>query len=65
MIPFVPHLANEALEQTNANKIEWPKYNEKLLLEEKIIFVIQINGKKRSIIETQRGINRRFDEFKS
>ena len=57
MIPFVPHLANEALEQINANKIEWPKYNEKLLIEEKIIFVIQINGKKRSIIETQRGIN--------
>ena len=56
MIPFVPHLANEALEQINANDIEWPKYDEKLLIEEKINFVIQINGKKRSIIETKRGI---------
>ncbi len=56
MIPFVPHLANEALEQINSKDIEWPTYDEKLLIEEKINFVIQINGKKRSIIETKIGI---------
>jgi len=56
MMPFVPHLASEALEQINTNDIEWPKHDEKLLIEEKINYVIQINGKKRSIIETKRGI---------
>ena len=48
MMPVIPHFANECISllKTNA-KIEWPKINENLLIEEKINFVIQINGKKR------------------
>ena len=37
--------------------INWPKYDEKLLIEEIIPFVIQINGKKRGLIEKKRDIS--------
>ena len=55
MIPVIPHFANECISllKTDA-KIEWPKINENLLIEEKINFVIQINGKKRGLIKTNR-----------
>ena len=57
MMPVIPHFANECISllKTNA-KIEWPKINENLLIEEKINFVIQINGKKRGLIQTNRDI---------
>ena len=35
----------------------WPEIDEKLLLEEKVKIVIQINGKKREIIETAKDIS--------
>ena len=47
MMPVIPHFANECLSLLKINdKIEWPKINKDLLVEEKINFVIQINGKK-------------------
>ena len=53
--PFVPHFASECLEKFSKFKKdnnEWPKANEKLLAEEKVKIVVQINGKKREILET-------------
>ena len=50
MTPIIPHFANECLEKLNAKKIKWPKYDEKLLKEDIINIVIQINGKKRGLI---------------
>ena len=35
---------------------EWPDYDEKLLIEEQINYVIQINGKKRALILGKRDI---------
>ncbi len=56
MIPIIPHLANECLKRINYNVIEWPEYDETLLVEDIIPYVIQVNGKKRAIIEAKRDI---------
>ena len=56
MIPIIPHFANECLKKINFNKIFWPEYDESLLVEDIIPYVIQINGKKRAIIEGKRDI---------
>ena len=57
MLPIVPHLANECLKILNINNLEWPDYDEKLLIEEQINHVIQINGKKRALILSERNIS--------
>ena len=56
MIPIIPHLANECLKRINYNVTEWPKYDETLLVEDIIPYVIQINGKKRAIVKAKRDI---------
>ena len=49
--PVLPHLTNECLEELKINEnLEWPNFDEKYLVEDKIEYVIQINGKKRSLI---------------
>ena len=50
--PVMPHFASECLEIIGFNNknIEWPKFKEKFVQDEKINIVIQINGKKRGII---------------
>jgi leucyl-tRNA synthetase len=50
LLPLTPHLAHECCEKIN-KKLYWPKYDPKLLKEEKTIIVIQVNGKKRGMIE--------------
>ena len=51
MQPVIPHFANECLNLINIKDIKWPKFDEKLTKEETINLVIQINGKKRGLIE--------------
>jgi len=51
--PIVPHLSNECLEMISSKKLTWPKYDPSLLREEKIKIVIQINGKKRGLVESK------------
>ena len=58
MMPIIPHFANECLEKVSSNiSLEWPKINKELLIESNINFVIQINGRKRGILEVQKDIN--------
>ena len=58
MMPIIPHFANECLEMIGKNiSLEWPDVNKELLIENNVNFVIQINGKKRGIIETRKGIS--------
>ena len=54
MSPFVPHFSNECLENFDQTTIEWPKISEDILFNENINFVVQINGKKRGILNTKR-----------
>ena len=56
MLPIIPHLANECLKKINYNITGWPKYDETLLVEDIIPYVIQVNGKKRAVIEAKRDI---------
>ena len=56
--PVIPHLSNEALNDIDSNQnILWPIHNDLLLTEEETIYVIQINGKKRGLIQTVPNIN--------
>ena len=58
LIPFVPHLAHECLEQLNEKNINvWPEFNNKLNLDKKIKMAIQINGKTRDIIEVKKDLD--------
>ena len=53
MSPVIPHFANECLSKLKIkNRTEenaWPKINKNILIENKVNFVIQINGKKRGV----------------
>ena len=57
MTPVIPHFAYECLDQLNIKKIEWPNYNSKILVEDTINVVIQINGKKRGLVQSKRGVS--------
>ena len=58
MLPIVPHLASECLTQiSDSEKFEWPKVDRRFLESKKCNIVIQINAKKRAIIETENGIS--------
>ena len=37
-------------------KLEWPKYNLSIINDDEIKIVVQINGKKRSILSIKKGI---------
>ncbi|MDC1192037.1 leucine--tRNA ligase [Candidatus Pelagibacter ubique] len=56
MNPFIPHFSNECLNTINENKINWPKISKKDLIEENINIVVQINGKKRTILNVKRDV---------
>ena len=58
MMPLIPHFASECLQDLKDNSIQkWPKADKKFLDEENINFVIQINGKKKLILNTSKGIS--------
>ena len=50
LMPLVPHLAHECCEQLNKN-FYWPEYDLSLLEEENCTIVIQVDGRKRGILE--------------
>ena len=50
LVPLVPHLAYECCEKIN-KKFYWPRYNPKLLKDENCTIVIQVNGRKRGVLE--------------
>ncbi len=57
MLPIIPHFASECLKIFNFQEIYWPTYDEKLLKENIVPIVIQINGKKRSLINAEQDIS--------
>jgi len=57
MMPLIPHFASQCLEEIkNTDKLDWPKTDKKYLINEKIEYVVQINGKKRTTIDTSEDI---------
>jgi len=58
MLPVVPHLASECLESLKIKNInKWPNVDEKYLKSSNFNIVIQINGKKRLVVNVNEGIN--------
>ena len=58
MMPMAPHFANECISKLNdKTQIKWPSVDKAMLLEENIKYVIQINGKKRGLIDASRDIS--------
>ena len=56
--PIIPHFSLECLKKIDEKSIPiWPDYDEKLLIENIIPFVIQINGKKRLVMEVERNLS--------
>jgi leucyl-tRNA synthetase len=65
--PFVPHFCEEFWQRLKNNesiiKATWPKYDPKMLIEEMITIVVQVNGKLRSKLEVSADISE--DELKN
>ncbi len=59
--PFAPHLSEELWEKIGflglCSQQKWPIFNESANKEEKIILIVQVNGKFRDKIEAQNNIN--------
>ena len=54
-MPVVPHFANECLDNLGLNKeLRWPSYDNKLIEEKNTLIVIQINGKKRFLLQAKK-----------
>ena len=53
MLPLTPHIASECMEELKIENIrDWPKIDKRIInTDDKLKIVVQINGKKRSIIE--------------
>ena len=51
LAPFAPHLASELLTTLDEEKIDWPQYNEKLVVDGTVKIGVQVNGKLRGEIE--------------
>lgn len=61
LAPITPHLSEELWQmlehKESVFKTKWPKFNSKLVQDEKITLAIQVNGKLRGTIEVDRGIS--------
>ena len=60
--PFLPHLSSECLSQVSKIKTinqNWPLVKEEFLINEKVKLVVQINGKKREVLEVKKDTNKK------
>ena len=56
--PVIPHFASECLSDINSKEIiKWPEYDKSALEKKEVNFVIQINGKKRNVLNTKKDID--------
>tara|TARA_B100001758_G_scaffold247380_1_gene264964 strand:- start:840 stop:3374 length:2535 start_codon:yes stop_codon:yes gene_type:complete len=55
--PVIPHFSSECLDELKVKEYSWPSIDKKFLIEENVPIVVQINGKKRGIIEVEKDIN--------
>ena len=60
MSPVIPHFANECLAKFNTKEnFSWPKINDKYLIKDKNLIVIQVNGKKRNTISIEENLDQK------
>ncbi|OCW77336.1 leucine--tRNA ligase [Pelagibacteraceae bacterium GOM-A1] len=54
--PIIPHFSSECLSEIGASKnVTWPSYDVSKLEEKDINIIVQINGRKRAILNAQKG----------
>ena len=54
MMPLLPHIASECITQIKADTdLRWPIADKKYLIEEMVNIVVQLNGKKRDVIQVK------------
>ena len=57
MMPIIPHIISEAIKDLDYNqKLSWPIANDKYLQEKYVNMVVQINGKKKSLIKIEKNL---------
>lgn len=55
--PIIPHFVSECMEDLNLNvEVDWPKIDKKFLEDNIVNYVIQVNGKKRGLINSEKNI---------
>ena len=61
IMPFIPHISCECLSKLEGKdfypKIEWPKIEKSLLVDDNVVIVVQVNGKKRGLISAKKNIS--------
>ncbi|HEY4519248.1 MAG TPA: class I tRNA ligase family protein, partial [Candidatus Paceibacterota bacterium] len=61
LVPFAPHLSEELWRELGEKKSihleKWPKYDQRLVVEDEFDLVIQVNGKTRDIVKARKGIS--------
>ena len=58
--PIIPHICHECLQELNINnQTDWPKVDKKFLLKNIFKIVVQINGKKRELLEFNNQISKK------
>jgi len=58
IMPIIPHFSSECLEKiSNSVELKWPEINEDIIFEKNTNFVVQINGKKRGLVEADKKIS--------
>ena len=66
LAPMTPYIAEELWQKLGHKesifKAEWPKYNLRLIKEEKVTFIVQIDGRMRDKVELNKGISQKEAE---
>jgi len=66
LAPFVPHIANELWEllghDDRLDQVSWPTYSEVAIEEEKLLIVVQVNGKVRGKITVPADVTQEYIE---
>ena len=57
MNPIIPHFSNECLNDISKESIKWPQVSKNELIEDNINFVLQINGKKRALLNVKKDLD--------
>ena len=57
IMPIIPHMISEAFKELNyEHNLKWPKVDEKFLIEKFVNIVVQINGKKKSLVKVEKDL---------
>ena len=66
MSPLAPHLAEELWQllgyKSLVSEQKWPKYEDKFLIEKNINLIVQINGKKKLVMNIKKGLTKEQTE---